>query len=297
MSPAESNRFNRIPDDPYPGLFQRLLDDRTALERAYPYRISAAGDDSPFFFHFFRWRQTPEVIESFGQTWQPFGGSGYLVLLALLGLMVFLAALLCLAPALARGVRARLPAAGGFYFACLGAGFMFIEVSLLQQLTLPLERPAPAFAVVVSVLLLASGIGSRLSDRLQRPHSLLLACLTALSIGFLLPTLGPMSLEWAYGARLAGTVLLLTPLGILLGIPFPAGLRTFAAGNPARVGWVWSINGAVSGVAGVVGALVALDLGLQALLAFGALAYFSAWLVVRRSGWAPVPDRPGAAGS
>src|SRR3989304_7656814 len=122
-------------------------------------------DARPFFFHFFRWRQTPEVLAALGRTWQPFGGSGYLVLLALLTLVFLLAAILVLIPVLGRRAEGRLPLAGGAYFACVGVGFVLIEVSLLTRFTLPLERPPLAFAVVVATLLLSSGVGSLLSER------------------------------------------------------------------------------------------------------------------------------------
>jgi hypothetical protein len=282
LAPEELNRFNRIPDDPYPGLFQDLLEDRVAVERDYPYQIQPPTDDRPFFHHFFRWEQTPEILAAFGRTWQPFGGSGYLVLLALLALMLVLAAVLAASPALSRQVRGRFSPSGGLYFTCLGVGFMFIELSLLQRLTLPLERPAFAFAVVLSTLLLACGIGSRLSDRIKGAISLLLLASTGLIFAVVLPSLAPRMIGLDPVVRLPIAILMLVPIGILMGVPFPLGLRAFAGGEPRRVGWAWSINGAASGVAGVLAAMIAIDLGLTALMALGALAYFAAWLVLRR---------------
>ena len=44
---------------------------------AYALNFSAPTDDRPFFFHYFKWRQTPEILATLGLTWQPFGGSGY----------------------------------------------------------------------------------------------------------------------------------------------------------------------------------------------------------------------------
>jgi hypothetical protein len=282
LSSADLNRFNRIPDDPYPALFRGLLDDPQDLQRTFPYQIAPTSDDRPFFFHFFRWQQTPEVLTTFGQTWQPFGGSGYLVLLALLALMLVLAALLCLAPSLSRQVRGRLSLTGGLYFACLGAGFMFIELSLLQRFTLPLERASLAFTVVLSVLLLASGIGSRLSDRVRTDRTALLLGGVALGWAFVVPAIIPLTLDWSFAARLTISILVLFPLGFLMGIPFPVGLRWFTAGEPGRVGWAWSVNGAASAVAGVLGAMIAIDLGLRALMLLGGLAYLAGWVALRR---------------
>ena len=38
------------------------------------------------FGHFFKWQQAPEILAMAGHTWQPFGGAGYFVLLALLAM-------------------------------------------------------------------------------------------------------------------------------------------------------------------------------------------------------------------
>jgi hypothetical protein len=282
LAAAEVNRFNRMPEDLYPGLFRALIEDRSALERSYAYQIRPATDDRPFFFHFFRWEQTPEVLAAIGRTWQPFGGSGYLVLLALLVLMLILALLLALSPALSRRARGHLSLRGGLYFVCLGAGFMFIELSFLQRLSLPLERPALAFAVVVSTLLLASAIGSRLSDRIRRPDSVLLLSLVGMLAAAVLPAMVPRMIILDPVARAIAAILILAPVGILMGIPFPLGLRAFAAGDSGRVGWAWSVNGAASGVAGVLAAMIAIDLGLTVLMAVGGLTYLAAWLALRR---------------
>ena len=282
LQPEELNRFNQIPDDPYPDLFRRLLDDPRPLEREYPFRIDAPTDDRPFFYHFFRWRQTPEVVAAFGRTWQPFGGSGYLMLLALLILMLLLAGILVLIPTASPHAGARLPLAGWSYFACLGVGFVLIEVSLLTRFTLPLEHASVAFAVVLSTLLLASGAGSLLSERIPLRQALIALGLLAVALSLGLPSLIRPALAWGYAARIVWAILLLAPLGLLMGMPFPAGLRRFASGHPSRVGLAWAVNGAVSGVAGVAAAMLMLDLGLSALMAIGGLAYLAAWLALRK---------------
>jgi hypothetical protein len=288
LSVAESNRFNRIPDNPYPTLFGELLRDPQALEADFPYQISPVTDDRPYYFHFFRWQQTPEVLAAFGRTWQPFGGSGYLVLLALLALVVALAVAVALAP-LVRGRRqGHLSFSGGLYFACLAAGFMFIELALLQRFTLSLQRPPLAFAAVVSVLLLASGIGSRVADRVRTPRPVLGVAILALAAAVLVPASVSASLGWSLAGRAGLTVLAILPIGFLMGMPFPLGMRWLAAGDTGRVGWAWSINGAASAVAGVLAAMLMIDLGSRVLLVLGGLAYLAAWLLARRGRWSVV---------
>ncbi|MEW6569043.1 MAG: hypothetical protein AB1449_12930, partial [Chloroflexota bacterium] len=169
LSPDELNRYNRLPEDRYYEIYTSLLRDHAATLRTYAFNLHPPTDDHPYFFHFFRWRQTPELLRSLGQTWQPFGGSGYLVLLALLGLMIVLGIPLILLPlALLRRRRVARPhAAPLVYFACLGAAYLLVEIPLLQHMTLLLERPSRSLGVVLFTLLLASGVGSLLSARVR----------------------------------------------------------------------------------------------------------------------------------
>jgi len=94
------NRFNKLPEPVYFFQVGDLLSStwREGYYAIYPYNIRPAVDNRPFFFHFFTWEQTPQVLDTLGKTWQPFGGSGYLVLIALLVLVVLLSGLLILLP-------------------------------------------------------------------------------------------------------------------------------------------------------------------------------------------------------
>ena len=285
---SELNRYNRLPTDRYYEQFTALLADRRKAVASATFNLDPPTDDRPFFFHFFRWRQTPQVLAMIGQTWQPFGGSGYLVLLALLATVSMIAIPLAAAPwfVLRRNrswTPPGIPAAA--YFACLGAGFMLVEVSLIQRLTLLLDRPVLSLATVLFTLLIASGIGSALSPRL--PHRLSLASLAILLLLFSvgIPPLVRWALPFTSSARLALSGVLLTIPGILMGAPFAAGLRQMEKISPGSTTWAWAINGAMSGVAGVLAAMASLDLGLSATMALGALAYFGAWLASRLSGW------------
>jgi len=285
LDPTELNRFNQLPVDTYHELFTALLTDPASTIAAYDFNLKPPTDDRPFFFHFFRWRQTPEVIATLGLTWQPFGGSGYLVLLALLGLMLALAVPLVIAPLviLGRGTSwsaPSLPTLG--YFACLGAGYLLVEIPLIQRLTLLLDRPALALATVLFTLLLASGVGSLISSRVSLRKSLAaLIVLMAITIT-ILPTAIDLALPWELPARLALTIAILTPAGLLMGVPFAAGLRRLEDRTPGSIPWAWAVNGAVSGISGVLAALISLDAGFTVTLVVGTLAYFGAWVTAPR---------------
>jgi len=281
LIPSELNRYNRLPTDVYHEIFTAILQDSDSTIENYDFNIRPPTDDRPFFFHFFRWRQTPEVLATLGFTWQPFGGSGYLVLLVLLGLMLILTVPLALTPliVLRRGavwLRSRIPAL--VYFACLGAGYLLVEIPLIQQLTLLLDRPVISLATVLFTLLLASGAGSLFSTRIKLHNALAFLVLLLIITTALLPTVVHFALPWSMALRLTLSIAILTPIGILMGIPFAAGLRQAESHSLGSIPWAWAINGAVSGVSGVLAAMIALDFGITITLAVGTMAYLGALL-------------------
>lgn len=276
LNPGELNQRNRLPEPTYYELYSKLLESRQSTIDSYEFNLRPPTDDRPYFYHFFRWAQTPEVLSSLGQTWQPFGGSGYLVLVALLAMVLLIAAALLIFPSFA-GASPSAP--GIVYFACLGAGYLLVEIPLIQQFTLLLDRPALALAVVLFTLLLTSGIGSWFSIRLPLRSSLAVLVALVILIAMALPALMRLGLAWPLGARLVLAALVLAPLGTLMGIPFASGLRRI---RPTQIPWAWSVNGALSGVGGVVAAMLTLDLGFRMALIIGALAYLGALLATRR---------------
>jgi hypothetical protein len=247
----------------------------------------------------------PQVLAELGRTWQPFGGAGYFVLLALLGIAMFLAGVLVLLPVLQAVLQAvlkaqrpqrqrRFSAPAGLYFALIGFAFLLVEIPLLQRFILFLGQPAYAMTAVLFSLLFFSGIGSlwtggRTPASLQRMLSAL--ALLALALRLTLPLLFEATLGLEFPYRLALAVAALAPLGFLMGIPFPAGIRWLldrSEANPEseaeQVPWVWAVNGAASVVAAVLAALLALSFGFDLVFLLGALCYASAWGVFRWQG-------------
>jgi len=316
----EVNRYNVLPEPSYYRACLGLLEaeDREAWYRDYPFDVEPPDDNRPFFGHFFKWRQAPDVLAMAGHTWQPFGGAGYFVLLALLALAVMAAALLILLPLVVRGsfswgfgrtspvsavVPARTPrrrrgkiGRGGLlgatlgYFALLGLGYLCVEIPLLQWFILFLGHPAYALATVLFALLLFSGLGSLLSRYV--PLWLALVLLPALVGGYALglPALFGAILGAPLEGRLLVAVLTLAPPGMLMGMPFPKGLALLERKAPALIAWAWGVNGAMSVVASVLAALLALSYGFSVVLAVGAACYVGALVMV----WAiRIPLREG----
>jgi hypothetical protein len=301
LTPEMVNRFNRLPAPVYHETVKALLEagDRAAFYADYPFAIAPPRDDHPFFFHFFTWTQTPQVLASIGRTWQPFGGSGYFVLLALLALAVVLGGGLILAPLLfarresaaagpepGRGIRLR----AFLYFALLGVAFLFVEIPLIQRWILLLGHPAYAFAAVVLTLLLFSGVGSALARRSWLPRRAAMGLLVVLALltPLVVEQLAAGTLGLPFPARAALATLSLAPLGLLMGLPFPWGLAWLEGAAPQLLPWAWAINGCASVVTSVLAAILALSGGFSQVLWLGAAAYAGAWLVLFAGRSAPL---------
>lgn len=294
---AEGNRYNVLPRDAHREAFTAVLDParREGFLRAYPFDVRAVSDDRPFFFHFFRWRQVPQVLANLGRTWQPFGGGGYLVLLAMLAVVTMLSAGLILLP-LRYLARAQVAPHGRrgpvfLYFLAIGTGYLFIEIPLLQQAILVLGHPTHALAAVLAGLLLASGAGSLASPRVGRQlfAVVVILAVVATAAALLLPGVFQTSLGFALPVRLAVIAAAVLPLGLLMGVPFPAAVRALGRTDPAAIPWAWGVNGCASVVAAILAAMAALEWGFGVVMLLGGLAYAGAAVIVARSGFTSSP--------
>lgn len=281
----EVNRYNKLPEAQYFQEVKTLLttSDRSAYLAQYPFDISPPDDHHPFFFHFFTWQQAPQVMAALGRTWQPFGGSGYFILLALLGLVLTLSLGLILLPLIvSKSIRHAFSGKHGptalAYFAFLGFGFMFIEIPLIQRWILFLGHPIYAFAAVVGTILLFSGLGSMVARGLwSLPASAWVVMVTgAVGLPFLTSVFTEVILGWPWWARTLAVILALGPAGFLMGIPFPLGLSRIKSEVPDLAPWAWGVNGVCSVIASVIASLLALSGGYQVVFLAGLAAYAGA---------------------
>ncbi|MCK6540834.1 MAG: hypothetical protein L6Q26_12340, partial [Anaerolineales bacterium] len=255
----ETNQYNILQESKYYQTYLQLLNSnpREEFYQAYDYDVRPPTDDHPFFGHYFKWAQAPQVIAEFGRAWQPFGGAGYFVVVALLILAIILAAALILMPiAITQhyevsrrdATRSAFPLRNLLYFGFLGFAFLLVEIPLLQRFILYLGNPAYAFTTVLFSILFFSGLGSRLSDRIPLRPSLGILTILILFTPFLLPRLFSLTLGLPLTIRLGLTALVLSPLGFLMGIPFPAGIRSmkreqalYVTASDGRVGVIFAV--------------------------------------------------------
>jgi hypothetical protein len=286
---SEVNRFNQLPEPLYYQSVQEVLTtpDRSIFYNSYPFDVIPPSDDHPFFYHFFKWEQTPEVLATVGHIWQPFGGSGYLILFALLFLTIILSVLLIVLPIfiLPRKHKVKISTSNQWkiliYFTLLGFAFLFVEIPLIQKTILLLGHPTYAFTVVVFTILVFSGLGSSLArrDGIPRRKMMGLLVLVAFFVPAFYPILVEIALGWSITLRVLMASLPLAPMAILMGLPFPFGLIAVEKSTPGIVPWIWAVNGSISVVASVVAAVLALSLGFTVVLTIGAIMYAAATLL------------------
>ncbi len=260
---------------------------------SYRYNVAPTTDNDPYFWHFARFgtvlRGYFHPITSTDREYEV----GERVLILLLALATLISAVFLLLPFVAiRSTWRRLPRkwTAAAFFAAVGFGFMFFEVTLMQLFNLFLGYPTYALTVTLMSLLVFTGVGALLSAKLgKRRHTVpvLVAVIAALTVFYLLG-LTPLTdaLLWlALPVRVLLAFVLLAPLGLCLGTFMPLGIRTVSVLCNARreyVAWGWAVNGFSSVVGAVLATILSMTFGFHVVLELGLGAYLLALVAWRR---------------
>ena len=151
------------------------------------------------------------------------------------------------------------------YFAALGMGFILIELALLQKLILLMGNPTMTFALLLFTLLISSGAGSLLSARIAKNNMknlvFIIGGIAGLGILYFLflPPIIYSTIAEPIEAKAAVSIAILAPIGFLMGMPLPTGMRLLKVHRPDYIPWMWAVNGAFS----VLGAVLAIALGIM----------------------------------
>jgi hypothetical protein len=269
--------------DGTPNDYARLVSapDRAAFYASYPLDITPTTDDRPFFFHTTKIKDQTSV--AFGRTM--LFGNGLSALMTLMLISGVLVVLFIIGPMAVSG-RSLLgtgwPAWLG-YFGLLGAGFMLIEVALLQRFVLLLGHPVYSLTVTLFSLLLGTGLGSYMSRRVSDANvksRTLLALAGVAALGVLaivaLPAVIKAAISLGLAARVAVAVGVLLPAGLVMGVPMPSGIRLLARSQPDLLPWAWAMNGALSVLGATLAVFIAMNWGFSATLLCGSGVYLLA---------------------
>jgi predicted membrane-bound spermidine synthase len=275
-------------------VFTRMIEaeDPSEVWGSFVTNVEPTRDNNPFFFNSIRLSNLGEALTGVGE-WQK-TNLGTFVLFALFVITGVLVLLFILAPlALVRG-RALATGLGDklsylLYFACLGAGFIIVEVAMIQKFILFLGHPVYSLAVILFSLLTFSAAGSYLTGRFDESRlaaslKKLIVLLAGLVIVYILviPPIFYGLVHLPLAARIVIAVLLMGPLAILMGMPMPTGIRMLAHSSPELIPWAWGVNGATSVMGSVAALVIAILTGFNQALVIGASLYLLAIFFITR---------------
>ena len=265
-----------------------LAPDRQAFYASYGKDVRPTTDDRPFFFHTTKIRD--QFQTAFGRSM--LFGNGLSALMTLMAISLSFVVLFVVGPLALAGSDLR----GApwprwlLYFGLLGAGFMLIEVALLQRFVLLLGHPVYSLTVTLFSLLLGTGAGSLISQRigdaklLKRVEVVILGIAAVAILGIVaLPPIIVFAIGASHMARIALAVALIAPAGVLLGMPLPAGMRLMAVNHSELVPWAWGMNGALSVIGATLAVFIAMNWGFSVTLLAGAAVYVLAAVLLRSS--------------
>lgn len=280
----------RAGDDVFDQLIRSSTQQRARMIESYPFDIHPTSDDDPFFFHLARWRSllNPPEAEASVQEWADWQFPlSFAILLASLGQILIMSTALIIGPLLLRTGRLRGVSHKGrvlVYFSTLGLGFITVEIALLQKYAVFVGGPVYAMAVTLFAILVFSGIGSLLARRiaLLHPRSLtvaLVALVGAIVGEAVFVSEGvPKLMFLSHGLRCVVTVAALAPLAMLMGMPFPMGLRVAQRLGQTIVPWAWGVNAVTTTLGSLLCVMVSMEWGFRTSLLGAAMMYLIAML-------------------
>jgi Spermine/spermidine synthase domain len=278
--------------------------DLAAFVNSYPLNIAPTTDDSPFFFQMLR------LKDMFDLNLQEQGAMSFnqhaVRVLGILLLVMLVLTLLCIVVPLALTART-VDLSGSLplfiFFMSIGFGYMLIEMSQMQRLAIFLGHPTYGLSVVLFTLLLSSGLGSSLTQKIPNPETSgagTLALLGLLGVLLIFGLLTPYVIS-AFEAlttplRIAIAIAIIFPIGLCMGMAFPMGMKVASRAAPMLTPWLWGVNGATSVCASVLALAIAFSSSISTSFWIGFGCYITAvvafvWskrAALRRS-FAPAP--------
>ena len=303
LRPTEVEQLNRITDElkfrvllspdrsPESAVLNRIVSARTAADLdAYTsgltLDLTPPTDNRPFFFNQLPPTRIGVALDpEFYATLGVLSGNiiaslTLLLILAVSVVLVVTTIVLPMRPAIRQSSRP-LVLGGSLYFLLIGVGFMFIEIGLLQRLSIFLGHPTYSLSIVLFSIVLFTGIGSFLSERFPLATLVMFGgwALLAAAYALLLPLWLPAVLLVFESAglltRATVTIVVVAPVAVLMGFGFPTGVRMAMAHDPRPTPWFWGINGAGGVLGSVMAVICSITFGIATTIAIGGLCYMA----------------------
>jgi len=276
-----------IPEDMYYFSMKWLLDGRAQeLYRKYFFNIRPATDDRPYYTGYVKPSTIPTVVNNMKDLSEEWG---YVLQLGTLALSIVFGLIIILIPLIGRWKELFKRQKGTVrvivYYAALGVGYMMVEIYLIQRLVFFLADPIFSNSIVITAMLVISGIGALVAGRYRGERRRLIAYAAigiAASMLFYLAVL-PSVLDALLGLPLIVKMLLaivfVAPGAFFLGMPFPTGLSTLSENRNGLIPWAWGMNGALSVTGTALARLVSISWGFSVVLTAVIALYLLALLV------------------
>jgi spermidine synthase len=250
----------------------------------YVFNTRALTNDAPYFAAYIKTADLSRVLDRLELVQDEWG---YLLIWATLGVACLTAAVLLAIP-LIWGWRTIFSRSHGkaltvIYFACLGAGYIMVEVGLIAHFVMALGNPTISASVLITGMLVFSGLGALTSERaLPQMRTIMpilfvavgaILTLYGLFLGHALDAIGAIP----YPARLVICFLLIAPPAYLMGFPMPIAMTTLGRlGKDHMFVWAWGVNGCYSVIGAAAAPVIATNFGLAAVIEVAAFAYLLA---------------------
>jgi hypothetical protein len=278
-----------LPSDLYHFFVKWLLAKRAdELYSKYVFDVRPATDDRPYYTAYMKPHTIPMFMSQLGEVSEEWG---YLILLGTLGQSILFGILIIIIPLSARWRDLFKGRRGTFgvivYYACLGLAYMLVEIFLIQKLVFFLEDPIFSTSIVITCLLVISGLGSVFSNRFAVKPAFgvkLAAAGICLSLIFYMFGLSPclnVLLGLPFLAKVLISIVLIAPSAFFMGMPFPTGLSTLSASRERLIPWAWGMNGALSVTGSVIAKLISISTGFFWVLLLAGVLYVIAALIFR----------------
>jgi hypothetical protein len=261
----------------------RTFDELRAASADPDFDYSPPDDERPYFFNLLKLRSVGRVDVLTRNAGLIIGNLYATATLAILCVVAAaLVAAIIVWPLLRVGRPAMSPAdfaAAVAYFSAIGAGYMFIQVAFLQRFSVLLGHPTYTFAIILFSMIVFTGAGSFLSDRLSIDETRRIAWIPiaiAVALAVALAALKPAfaaSVERNLFGRTCAVLAFTAPISTLLGFCFPIGMRLVGQRSTTVTAWMWGVNGACGVLASVLAVAVSMWIGIDVNLMIAAALY------------------------
>lgn len=277
-------KYNMLQDTTFFTNNEKLLsNDKNEFLSEYPFRVRPATDNRPFFFQNIRWNEIHQLIASLGESSIPFFELGYVLILFTFIQIIVIAGIFIILPLFIKSWKSNNKRWVFVYFSGIGLAFMFIEIVFIQHFTFYFGQAIYAAAASISILLIASALGSYYSGslRITKKVLLLVPILIAVLILFhtiLLSDILSYTIAATLPAKILISIVLIGTTGFFLGIPFPAGIKYLSDGRQVDIPWAWAFNGYFSVISTALATIISVETGFVWVLLLAAITYALAGL-------------------